>query len=197
MRYLFMIIIMLMSTNLLGDNLRNGETKMNQTSVKILVAYASEAGSTAEVAAYIKNQIEKEKYEVVLSSVKTVDSVKDYDVVFVGSPIYVGKWKKEATKFIETNQEILKSKQVFYFLTCMNLATDDPEKLAQVPKFLEHERSLVEPLSEGRFAGVINMKKLSFFKKMMIKMVKAPEGDFRNWDEIANWTNNCISLIQD
>ncbi|MBI9032620.1 flavodoxin domain-containing protein [bacterium] len=170
---------------------------MNQPQVKILVVYASEAGSTAEVATYIKKQIEEEKYEVVLSNVKEVDSVNDYDIIFVGSPIYVGKWKKEATKFIETNQEILKSKQVFYFLTCMNLATDDHEKLAQVPKFLEYERSLVESVSEGRFAGVINMKKLSFFKRLMIKMVKAPEGDFRNWEEIANWTNQSLKLIKD
>ena len=189
--------MMLMLINLVGDNLNDKEIEVLKTQAKILLIYATETGSTAEVAAFIKKQIEDEKYEVVLSNVKEVDSVNNYDVIFVGSPIYVGRWKKEATEFIETNQEILKSKQVFYFLTCMNLTSNDPEKLAQVPKFLENERFLVEPLSEGRFAGAIDMKKLSFFKRMMVKMVKAPEGDFRNWEEIANWTKQSLKLIKD
>ncbi len=172
------------------------ETQMNKNPKKVLVIYASEAGSTEEVAIFIKDLILEADYEVDLCKVDAVKDITEYDVIMIGSPIYVGKWKKEATNFVENNAEQLQSKKVFYFLTCMNLTSTDQEKLDQVPQFLTYERGLVEPISEGRFAGVINPKKLSFFKRMMIKLVKAPEGDFRDWEEIANWTRNSIFAFE-
>jgi len=172
------------------------ETQMNKNPKKVLVIYASEAGSTEEVAIFIKDLILEADYEVDLCKVDAVKDITEYDVIMIGSPIYVGKWKKEASNFVENNAEQLQSKKVFYFLTCMNLTSTDQEKLDQVPQFLTYERGLVEPISEGRFAGVINPKKLSFFKRMMIKLVKAPEGDFRDWEEIANWTRNSIFAFE-
>ncbi len=172
------------------------ETQMNKNPKKVLVIYASEAGSTEEVTIFIKDLILEADYEVDLCKVDAVKDITEYDVIMIGSPIYVGKWKKEATNFVENNAEQLQSKKVFYFLTCMNLTSTDQEKLDQVPQFLTYERGLVEPISEGRFAGVINPKKLSFFKRMMIKLVKAPEGEFRDWEEIANWTRNSIFAFE-
>ena len=191
-------IILLILTTILYSHTKFIEKKnqMTNSKPKILIAYASEAGSTAEIASFINDILLEAGLSSTHTNIKNINSFDEYDVIFIGSPIYMGKWKKEATKFIEKNQKQLNNKKVFYFLTCISLTLNDEEKLAEVPNFLNYERSLIKPLSEGRFAGVINPKKLSFMQKMIIKMVKAPEGDFRNWEEITQWTKECLSIIK-
>jgi menaquinone-dependent protoporphyrinogen oxidase len=39
------------------------------------------------------------------------------------------------------------------------------------------------------FFGDLDAGKLSFGERMMVKAVKAPEGDFRNWDAIRDWAD--------
>ena len=196
MRLNLLLLLIIITTTLFSQTEpTKKEYRMTTSNQKVLIAYASEAGSTAEVASFINDIITEAEIKSECINVKNINSVEDYDIIFIGSPIYMGKWKKEATKFIEINQEQFKDKKIFYFLTCMSLSSNEEDKLAQVPKFLEYERSLITPLSEGRFAGVINPKKLSFMQRMMIKMVRAPEGDFRDWEKIANWTKECIAFF--
>jgi menaquinone-dependent protoporphyrinogen oxidase len=49
-------------------------------------------------------------------------------------------------------------------------------------------REIVEPFAEGYFAGKMDYSKLKPLDRFIAKrLVKAPEGDFRNWDKIKSW----------
>jgi menaquinone-dependent protoporphyrinogen oxidase len=53
-------------------------------------------------------------------------------------------------------------------------------------------------VSDGRhwmFFGALDAGKLSFGERMVVKAVKAPEGDFRNWDEIAHWARGIVLAL--
>jgi hypothetical protein len=33
----------------------------------------------------------------------------------------------------------------------------------------------------------MNLSKLNWLERLMMKVMKAPEGDFRNWEQISAW----------
>jgi menaquinone-dependent protoporphyrinogen oxidase len=58
-----------------------------------------------------------------------------------------------------------------------------------VSAFLDPVRKIHEPASIGLFAGKMDFNKLSWVDRSIAKMVKSPEGDFRNWGAIHAWAN--------
>jgi len=84
--------------------------------------------------------------------------------------------------------------QVAYFFSCLSLT--DPAKQKEVVNYLADQRKLVEPLSIGRFAGKMDYSKLSFFNRMMAKMVGTKEGDYRDWKAIKEWTLDFYQKVQ-
>ncbi len=160
------------------------EEKMEKN---ILVAYASVAGSTVEVAEFIAKTMSDQNFNVDLMPAEDVQSVEKYDFVIVGSPVYMGSWKKPAKDFVKIYAKDLKNIPTAYFLTCLALTKENPN-LAEVEKYLKSEREILKPVSEGNFAGRMDFSKLSFLHKLIVKMIGAKEGDFRNWTEIEKWT---------
>ncbi len=82
---------------------------------KILVAYASRYGSTAEVAQAIGAQLSQRGATVDVCSVADVRDLASYDAVVVGSAIRMGQWLGAATKFVEANQAALRQVPVAFF----------------------------------------------------------------------------------
>jgi menaquinone-dependent protoporphyrinogen oxidase len=48
-------------------------------------------------------------------------------------------------------------------------------------------RVRIQPRDIAVFHGAVNMDKLNFIEKSMVKNVKVPVGDFRDWDAITSW----------
>ena len=67
---------------------------------KILVAYATKYGATEGIAAKIGEILGEEGLDVDLLSADKVDDLKPYEAVVVGSGVYIGRWRKEAAKFL-------------------------------------------------------------------------------------------------
>ncbi len=63
---------------------------------KILVAYASKHGATAEIAERIGKVIREAGFEVDIFPVGRAGDLGAYGAVVLGSAIYIGQWRKEA-----------------------------------------------------------------------------------------------------
>jgi menaquinone-dependent protoporphyrinogen oxidase len=48
-------------------------------------------------------------------------------------------------------------------------------------------RSLLNVRSDATFDGSLDAQKLSLSERMMVKAVRAPYGDFRQWDRVDEW----------
>ena len=156
--------------------------------MKILVAYATKAGSTAEVAAEIGRVVEsKGGCKVDVHPVGKVKEVGGYDAVIIGSAIRAGKWLPEATKFVEKHRDALSQVPVAFFTVCLTLSEDTEENRRTVAAYLDPVREIVQPVDVGLFAGMMDSSKLSFLLRLMMKKMKSPEGDFRDWEAIRDW----------
>jgi len=55
------------------------------------------------------------------------------------------------------------------------------------PEALQPIADRIQPYDIAFFHGVLDMKKLSLAEKLIVKGIKAPVGDFRDWDAITSW----------
>jgi len=160
---------------------------------KILITYASKAGSTAETAARMGEMLAGQNAQVDVLPVEKVGDLSAYHAVLLGSAIRMGQLLPEVVKFVEANQAALQQKAFNVFFLCMTLEKDTPENRQTVSAYLEPVRALVKPASEGMFAGVMEPKKLSLLERMMMKAMKTPVGDFRNWEQINAWAQSAAA----
>jgi menaquinone-dependent protoporphyrinogen oxidase len=167
----------------------------NDMSDKILVAYASRCGSTGGVAEAIGQALCDGGAAVDVLLVKEVTDVSPYQAVVVGSAIRMGQWLPEVVKFVETHQEALSQVPVAYFVVCGTLREDTEENYRTVAAYLDPVREVMQPVEVGLFAGAMDYSKLPFVYRLIVKAMKAPEGDFRDWDAIRGWAANVRPML--
>jgi menaquinone-dependent protoporphyrinogen oxidase len=55
------------------------------------------------------------------------------------------------------------------------------------PESQQANADRIKPRDIAFFHGAIDMKKLGFAERLIVKGIKAPVGDFRDWDAITAW----------
>ncbi len=168
---------------------------------KILVAYASAAGSTAGVAEAIGKTLVESGAQVEVRPMKDVNDLAPYQAVVAGSAIRGGKWLPEAMQFIQTHQAALARKPFAAFLVCMTLAMPRADQYREhVAEMLQPVRALVKPVSEGLFAGALDISKISSFRDRLMFRVSVAfgvwsAGDHRDWNAIRGWAESIRPLL--
>jgi menaquinone-dependent protoporphyrinogen oxidase len=169
---------------------------------KVLVTYTSRTGTTAGVADAIGKTLTDNGFAVDILPMNKVQNLESYKAVVAGSAIQAAKWLPEALEFVETNREILNKKPFAAFMVCMTLAMPNAEKYRQgVSEWMEPVRRIVHPLSEGLFAGSLDLSKvpslgdrMKFRISIWIGVWKA--GDHRNWEAISKWSEELSILFR-
>jgi menaquinone-dependent protoporphyrinogen oxidase len=169
---------------------------------KILVTYASRAGSTVGVAEEIGKTLAESGAQVEVRPMQEVRDLESYSAVVAGSAIQEGIWLPEAMQFIQTHRTALNMKPFAAFLVCMTMAMKNSKAHEGVPDWMEPVRALVKPVSEGYFAGSLNISKVpSFRKRLMFRLSVASgiwsEGDHRDWDAVRDWATSIADLLQE
>ena len=155
--------------------------------MRVLVAYASKHGSTEGIARAIVERLAEAGEEAEARSVSEVDELAGVDAVVLGSAIYAGSWMKEAVEFVHRHAEPLAERPVWLFSS--GPLGEEVEDEEQQPRQLREMEGIVGPVEHRLFFGALDRSKLGFAERMIVKAVKAPDGDFRDWDEIRAWAD--------
>jgi menaquinone-dependent protoporphyrinogen oxidase len=168
---------------------------------KILVTYASRTGTTAGVAEAIAKALAENGAEVDVYAMQEVKDITPYRAVVAGSAVQDRQWLPEAMQFMRTHQAALKQRPFAMFSVCMTLAMREGEKYRpQVAEWMAPVRALVRPVSEGLFAGALEIGKIpSFGDRLKFKISVATgvwsEGDHRDWNAIGAWADGLTKVI--
>lgn len=155
----------------------------------VLVAYASKYGATQEIAEKIADVLTDAGLAVEVHAVEEEPGLAGVEAVVLGSAVYVGQWRKEAAEWLKGQQENLSSLQVWLFSSGPT-GEGDPSKLMQgftFPEALKPVAEKVQARDIAFFHGKLDSKKLGIGERTIVRMLKAPVGDFRNWDSITAW----------
>ena len=155
---------------------------------RILITYATRTGSTVGIAEAIGAELSRRRLEVDIQPVTAKPALDAYEAVILGSAIRMGSWLPEMVEFIKTTQVSLRVRPVALFTVhILNTGEDEASRVARLA-YLNAVRPLVNPVDEMFFSGKIDLEPLSFVDRLMVKMVKSPIGDFRNWERIRTWS---------
>ena len=184
---------------------------------KILVTYASMAGSTAEVALAVGDEIARTGVQVEILPLDQVRDLGAYDGVVVGGPMILG-WHRAARAFLKQHRAALRHIPLALFATAMSLTQPRATLVAGVPVCvdenlphaperedrLNHRERYAQldnyvrpmlaaahpasPTSVGLFGGRLEYGRLKWWAVLFAMfIIQAPAGDRRNWTAIRAW----------
>ena len=97
-------------------------------STRILVAYVSPRGSTAEIAQAVGRELQSAGHGVDVVEMKSVSSLEGYNAVVIGGP-FMGKVVGDVGKFIGRNRDALAKLPLAAFAVGVAPLGKDPQKL--------------------------------------------------------------------
>jgi len=166
---------------------------------KVLVAYGTKYGATAEIAERIGQVLREAGLGADVQPADRVGDLPPYAAVVLGSAVYIGQWRKEAAKFLKTNEAALAEKPIWLFSSGPT-GEGDPVELAQGWRFpgkLQPIADRIQPRDIAIFLGAADESKMGRLDRWLLKNVKAPMGDFRDWDAIAAWATAIAKALQE
>lgn len=167
--------------------------------MKVLVTYATKYGAAAEIADKIGQVLRQADLLTDVLPASRVSDLPTYQAVVLGSAVYVGLWRKEAARFLKANEKVLAGQLVWLFSSGPT-GEGDPAELTQgwrFPKALQSIADRVQPCDITVFHGAAVLEKLNPLHKWMLNNVKAPIGDFRDWDAITSWATAIADVLKE
>lgn len=152
--------------------------------IKVLVAYATKNWSTAEIARTITEVLRNEGLEPEMRLVSEVGDVQAYDAVVLGSPLYAGRWHKDARRFVRRSAQPLAKRPVWLFSSGPLDASAGERDIPPVPAV---RRALIRLDAKGHitFGGCLREGAKGRVARMILKSGKG--GDYRDFGQIAAW----------
>ena len=155
---------------------------------KALVVYGTKSGCTKGIAEAIADGLRLAGAEADVVAADEKPDPTGYDAVIVGSGIRASLWHASAKQWLVGHAEALKARPLALFTACLTMHSN-PEKADEVRAYTDLllTETGLEPVDIGLFPGMNLPKTFSLPERLIMKAMKAPEGDFRDLDAAAEW----------
>lgn len=184
---------------------------------KVLVTYATLAGSTADVARVVGEELAAAGYPADVLPMSAAPDPSEYQAVVLGGPMIMG-WHRQALGYLRRHRRALQQKPVAVFVLAMSLTDTGTTQVRGVPvqiderlpkplarpgrptfreRFTDATRYLApivnalrpaQPAALGLFGGRLEYGRLPVWAVLFAMFViRAPAGDKRNWPAIHAW----------
>ena len=151
--------------------------------MKALVTVASKHGATEEIGRAVADRLIEEGLFVDVVRPERVESLDGYDLVVVGSAIYLGQWMKAARDFVELRADELRRLPVWLFGSGPISHFENEGDTAEGKRL----QALVGAREARLFPGRLQQRGLNIFERVSVSMVGSPWGDYRPWETIDEW----------
>jgi menaquinone-dependent protoporphyrinogen oxidase len=158
----------------------------------VLVAYGSRHGGTAEIGRFLADRLRERGVDAEVRPIGEVTELAGRDAFVLGSAVYAGSWLKDASAFVRTHRETLSHIPVWLFSS--GPIGEGGEHGVSDSQLAELEDAL-HPREHRVFGGTLDKSELGFLERKIVKMVKAPEGDFRDWDAIGAFADEIAAAL--
>lgn len=166
--------------------------------LNVLVTFATRHSGTGSLAEEIGSALEHRLDAAGLPAfvdvvpVERVASVERYDAVVVGSAVYFGRWLAGARRFVIRNAAALITRPVWLFSSG---PVGDPREPAEQPRDVADLVPLIEARGHRVFAGRLDRRSLRLAERIVVRLIKAPYRDDRDFADVRAWAADVADAI--
>ena len=160
--------------------------------MKVLVLAASRYGATAEIASSIAATLTRSGLDARTYDADLAPPPDGYDAVVLGSGVYAGRWLDGARDYVKHHGQALAAMPVWLFSSG---PVGDPPVPGEDPVDVVDISTKTAARDHRLFPGRLDRRRLRFADRAITAALRAPEGDFRDWEEIAGWTTTIAEAL--
>lgn len=166
---------------------------------RVLVAYGTKYGATAGIAEKIGQVLREAGLAVDVQPAGQAGDPAAFGAVVLGSAVYIGRWRKEAARYLKTHEAALAQRPVWLFNSGPLGQGNAAEQAGELgfPKSLRPIADRIAVRDVAVFFGAVDLDRLNPLERWMLKNVKSPSGDFRDWDAIAAWAAGIAAALKE
>ena len=160
--------------------------------MRVLVAAASKHGSTADIATALGDALTQRGIATTVADSGEVTDLEGYDAFVLGSAVYAGRWMKAARELAERHGDIMATKPVWLFSSG---PVGSPPKPEEDPVDVEQIKAIVGARGHRVFAGRIDKSRLNLAERAIVRSLKVPEGDYRDFGAVVGWAGEIADAL--
>lgn len=160
--------------------------------MRVLISAASRHGATADISQHIADILTVRGLEATVADPMEVGDLDQFQAVVVGSAVYAGHWLREAKELVG---RVIAHGGLDVWLFSSGGVGDPPVPDAD-PVEIADFSVLARAHDHRLFAGKIDMSTLNFGERAIMRAVRAQEGDFRPWEDIATWAGTIAEVLE-
>ena len=162
---------------------------------RILVAYGTKYGATAEIAERIGAALRDAGADAEVRRAREVRSLDGYDAVVLGSAVYMARWRRDALRLLRRLRSELGGRPLWLFSS--GLVGEEPDE--DPGKWVRPARvqALAEQLGARDHAGFGGQvaDDGGFMRRRMARDLPAELRDRRDWDAIERWARDVAAAV--
>ncbi len=183
---------------------------------KVLILYGTRYGTTKGISDEIEKNIQEkgiatESYNLKETDLKQIPPLQQYDGIILGTGIKIKQWTKAVKKFIDKKKlELKETQEKLGFYVCCGEASKKDNINNAINNYITSKLGKVglKPALIDAFGGAYDLTEGSAItgmtRKIVIGIMKKEEGienpegkmhDFRDWEQIKEFTNNFLKLL--
>lgn len=157
------------------------------TAVRVLVAYGTKNGSTAEIAGWIAEALRERGVEADVRPAGDVPDTDPYDAVILGAGLYAGRWQHDAVRFVRRHRTRLARQPVWLFSSgpLDDSATDGN---LPAPPGVTRLADRIDARAHITFGGRLVKGARGFIARQILRQGRG--GDFRDRERIRAWAHS-------
>jgi len=171
--------------------------------MKLLVAYDTVHGSTAEIAQFMGNVLREYHHDVTVEKVTELKSVSGYDAYLLGTPVYGGMWLTGMSQFLDLFEADLALKPVYFWLACIRVMEEDGYEHARNNYVYHPTLDKIGARDLTIFAGRLNLDGIDWNERWTLsarydghQLPGKLNDDFRDWKAIRAWSEKVSAELQ-
>lgn len=153
---------------------------------RVLVAFGSKRGGTAEIATAIAETLRAHGLTVDCVRAAEARDVASYDAVVIGGALYAARWIREARRFVVRNTPALRARPVWMF-SSGPLDDSANQRVLGPVRGVATLMAHVGARGHATFGGRLAADATGF---PAAAMAKTHAGDWRSWDRVKEWAGD-------
>lgn len=170
--------------------------------MKVLIAYASAKGSTAEVAARIGHGVAERGHQVTVLDVREVQSLGQFEAVVMGSAILAGMWLPQMSDFVKRFRHELAEKPVFLWVSCIRVLEAHGEEHVRTHYLNPDVIKRLNLKDSAVFPGKLILEETDWNERWTLAArydghtwPSGFDGDFRDWRAVDLWAGSIAAAL--